>query len=303
MGNFSSVIVLLKQIERIFGNPIAFHTPSPPVVIEQLLYFGLQRVAGVNLVAIQRLSTEENLLPENFEDVKSVVNKLTDQTYEEALEEGRLYITNYQMLQMMSENLKEVDGIPTQYTTDPVALYYRQENWDGLLRPLAIQLSVTQPTSLTNPIYTPADGQHWLMAKNYVQTADAVVFTTWTHGARNHYLIESIILASYRNFAKNHPLLALLYPQFRGTLVHYGQYQYLAYVPNMPLSLYAPPSKDFEGFMFKRDLMKLLPTFWHTIIQSFAFYINNVKVERIGQYNLSMFDSRSSQLPSLLARA
>ncbi len=410
------------------------------------VYFGLQRVAGVNPVAIQRLSTEENLLPENFEEVKSVVSKLTDQSYEEALQEGRLYITNYQMLQVIADNLKQVDGTPTQYTTDPVALYYCQQNRDGLLRPLAIQLSVSSPTSITNPIYTPADGQHWLMAKNYVQTADVVMMITWTHATRTHYVMESIIIASYRNLAQNHPLFPLLYPQFRGTLffdhilkffrpeknseiplvastlpgkektllefigqgmrtfhfqdmafpndiknrnmedpklfypyrddgklvwdaihefvseyvrvyyksdrdvvedfelqawgeeiggsleekkfgvpgfptkfntidevvetvvniifiataqhsaIHYGQYQYLAYVPNMPLSVYAPPPKNSEGFMFKKDLIKLLPTFSHTMIQSFAFYINNVKVERIGQYKLSMFDGRSNDI-------
>ena len=405
------------------------------------VYFGLQRVAGVNPIVIERLSTKANPLPENFEEVKSVVNKLLNQTYEEALKEGRLYITNYQMLKRMADKLKELDGKPTQYVTDPVALYYRQD--DGLLKPLAIQLRVSVPTSKTNPIYTPADGQYWLMAKAYLQTADVVDMTMSSHATRTHYLIESIIMASYRNLAKNHPVFALLYPQFRGTLffdhflhyfrpykngtvppvaqilpgqeevleefvgksmrtyhfkdmafpndiknrqmedpnlfypyrddgqlvwdaihqfvreyiniyyksdsdvvedfelqgwadeiggslaekkcqilgfptkfktidqvieaigniifiataqhsvVHYSQYQYLAYVPNMPLSLYAPPS---EGFTLKKDLLKLLPTFKHTIIQSFAFYINNIKIERIGQYNLGMFDGRCNEI-------
>ena len=404
------------------------------------VHFALQRVAGINPVAIQGLSIEANPLPENFKEAKSVVNKLTNQTYEEALKDGRLYITNYQILKEMTENLKKVDGITTQYTTDPIALYYRQDN--GLLQPLAIQLYVTKPTSETNPIYTPADGKYWLMAKNYVQTADGVLAIMLVHTTHTHYTIESIIIASYRNLPPRHPLFPLIYPQFRGTLgldhivnyfrpyghnqippvasimpgneemllkfigegmrtynfkdksfindinkrlvedpnlfypyrddgkllwdaihefvreyvniyyksdqdvvedfelqawadeiggsleekkcqfpgfptklntidqvieiigniifiasahhsaIHYTMYQHLAYVPNMPLSLYAPPSINSEGL----DLMKLLATFYNTIIQSFGFYINNIKVIRIGKYNLSMFDGRSNEI-------
>ncbi len=167
------------------------------------VHLGLQRVAGINPITFEGLSPT-NPLPENFKEVKTVVNKLTNQTYEQALKDGRLYITNYEMLKEMTENLKEIDGQTSQYTTDSIALYYRQDN--GLLQPLAIQLSVTKPTGDSNPIYTPEDGQYWTMAKNYVQNADGVLAIMWTHTTHTHYMIESIIMASYRNLPPHHPL-------------------------------------------------------------------------------------------------
>lgn len=407
------------------------------------VHFALQRVAGINPIMIERLS-QENPLPENFQEAKSVVNKLVDKTYEEALDEGRLYVTNYEVLKEMTENLKEVDGVTTQYVTDAIALYYRQD--DGLLKPLAIQLSVTKPTSDTNPIYTPEDGKHWLMAKFYLQTADAVVAIILTHTTHTHYLIESIILATRRNLPPNHPLFALLCPQLKGTLwldhivhyfrpfknnkippvasivpskeetslkyigegmrtynfkdkafpndikkrdmddpnlfypyrddgkllwdaihefvreyvnvyyksdrdvqedfelqswadeiggslkegkcqitgfptqlnsidevvatvgniiflatahhsaIHYTLYQNISFVPNMSLSAYAPPSTNLKSPLSQPDLMKLLPNFYNTVIQSFSFYINNMIVERIGEYDLSVFGDQSREV-------
>ena len=177
-------------------------------------YFGLQRVSGPNPTWIKGIREEDNL-PESFR-VNELVGGLTAQTYEEALKEKRLYLADYSILKVMVDNPKKLSDGRQQYTTNPVALFYRQDN--GLLQPLAIQLYATEPTSTKNPIYTPANGQHWTMAKMFVQNADLIVQNVWTHSMRSHYLVGSLVLATYRNLSPNHPLFTLLQPHWQDTL-------------------------------------------------------------------------------------
>ena len=421
---------------------------------KQDVYFGLQRVAGINPVLIKGLTTNSPL-PENFK-AQDVVSLLTQQTYQEALQDGRLYIADYSMLKPLADSLTEVAGYK-RYVTTPIALYYRQDN--GLLQPLAIQLYATKPTDSTNPIYTPKDDKDWLMAKTYVQTADGTHQELWTHATRIHYVMESIIMCTYRNLDRHHPLFPLLYPHLKYTLrvnstplfeppspdgkipsfgkmfacdndalvkfmgqgmrtynfkemafpndiknrnmedpelyypyrddgkliweaihkfvreyinlyyksdqdviedfelqgwgkeiggdhkeysekepncgvpsfptqfntinevietignilfiatghhscVHFAQYQYAGYVPNMPFSGYTPPSKNFS----KEDEMKLFPPLGTLAVlnkfkpngmafyQSFIFSFTNFKVNRIGEYDLKMFDGRPNEI-------
>jgi arachidonate 15-lipoxygenase len=405
------------------------------------IYLGLQRVAGMNPTVIEGI-TEDNPLPENFK-AQHLVKELTQQSYEDALQAKRLYLTDYSRLEMIADNLAEEEGYQ-KYVANPIALYYREDN--GLLRPLAIQLYGTQPTCpQNNPIYTPGDKEYWLMARTYLQAADATYHELWTHTTRIHYVMESIIIASYRNLARSHPLFALLYPHLRYTLfvdyhpffepdkngkipafskmfagtndvliefigagmreyhfhnmafnndiknrnmedeqlfypyrddgklvwnaihdfvnqyinlyyqadqdviedyelqawakeigaseekkdsmipgfpttfqtinevvatleniifiatahhscIHFPQYQYAGYIPNMPFSVYAPPAQNFQGFMSKSDLMKLFPPFPKAFYQTWIFYLANFKVDRLGDYNLNQFDTESKEI-------
>ena len=203
-----------KFKDYLFFNISSYPNPEFIDNFQQDVYLGLQRVAGINPVIIQGL-TQENGLPENFK-AQDIVNKLTPQSYEQALEEGRLYLTDYSMLQPIADSFVEEEGY-RKYVTAPIALYYRQDN--GLLKPLGIQLYGTKPTdNNTNPIYTPEDGTDWLMAKTFVQAADGTHHELWTHATRIHYVVESIIMCSYRNLHQNHPLFPLLYPHLQYTL-------------------------------------------------------------------------------------
>ncbi len=177
-------------------------------------YFGLQRVFGPNPTWIKGLREEDNIL-ESF-NVKDIVSSLTKQTYQEALQSKRLYLADYSRLKIMVDNLKKLRDGRQQYTTNPFALFYRQDN--GLLKPLAIKLYATEPTSDENPIYTPSNGQHWKMAKMFVQNADLMVQNGWTHSVRTHYLVGSLVLATYRNLSSHHQLFKLLKPHWQDTL-------------------------------------------------------------------------------------
>ncbi len=178
-------------------------------------YFGMQRVAGVNPLHIQGLSSE-NPLPENFKAAANTVALFTDRSYEEALTEGRLYLADYSVLQPMADRPGTTNGYK-KYPTIPIALFYRRDN--GLLKPLAIQLYANKPTGPDNILFTPDNGNHWLMARFHVQCADVNLQDTWVHAVYHHYVIEGILLGTYRNFAQNHPLHALLDPHMQVTLL------------------------------------------------------------------------------------
>ncbi len=186
-------------------------------------YFGLQRVSGPNPTWIKRVTEEYEIIEKPEEDdflesikVKDIIRILTGQTYEEALREKRLYLADYSILKVMVDHPQELPDGRKQQTTNPVALFYRQDN--GLLQPLAIKLYATEITSATNPIYNPAHGTHWTMAKMFVQNADLLVQNAWTHSIRTHYLVGSLVMATYRNLSCHHPLFALLKPHWQDTL-------------------------------------------------------------------------------------
>ncbi len=318
---------------------------------------------------------------------------------------------------------------------------------DLSLKPLAIKLYATKSTSAKNPVYTPANGQHWKMAKMFVQNADLIVQSVWTHSVRVHYLAGSLVLATYRNFSTNHPLFVLLRPHWQDTLavntlvrfyrptekggrippfgmilpcqqdtladffgtgmktysfkemsfpndiknqhledpklffpyrddgkltweaihefvreyinlyykqdcdvvedfelqawgdeiggslaehkmgildfprqfhtieevvetvtnviflttaqhncVHYSLYQYVAFAPNMPFCLMAPPHTDLQTPIFEQDLSQLMPPLKNVLVQSLGFYLNFIQCNKLGDYKLSQFDSEAREV-------
>ncbi|NXF59384.1 LX12B protein, partial [Ciccaba nigrolineata] len=82
------------------------------------------------------------------------------------MEEGRVFLVDYEVL----------EGIPSdtihgrqQHVAAPLCLLH--QGADGLLRPIAIQLSQTPGPA--SPIFLPSDGEwDWLLAKTWVRNAD-----------------------------------------------------------------------------------------------------------------------------------
>jgi len=176
-------------------------------------YFAFQCVAGANPVLIEGVD-EQNPLPSTFKINKANL-PLAETDLQSALSENRLYMLNFHMLENIKQHLGEVGG-HHKHTASPIALFYLED--DGHLRPLAIQLDVNRKTSAENPVITPNNNTQWLFAKTCVMSADAVVHELWTHAVQIHYLMESIILATYRQLSMRHPLLALLDPHLQQTL-------------------------------------------------------------------------------------
>ncbi len=176
-------------------------------------YLGLQMVAGANPVMLQGIN-QHNPIPKEF-DLAQASLAISQAEYDEGLANERLYIASFAMVNTLQHSNGSVDGHP-QYTTAPIALFYLQD--DGNLRPLAIQLDANAKTSDNNPVITPADGNRWKLARTCLMAANGAVHDLWTHAVQIHYVLESIIMASYRQLASNHPLLALLDPHLQYTL-------------------------------------------------------------------------------------
>jgi arachidonate 15-lipoxygenase len=206
--------VPFKRVEDyVFFGLTPFSDPKLRTDLWNDIYLSRQCVAGANPVMIQGVN-EKNPLPTQF-NITSAALPISEDELKLALDSNRLYMVNFHMLKSLQGQTAEVDG-HQKYLSAPIALYYRQD--DGDLRPLAIQLDVSQDTSDANPIITPADGNKWKLARTSLMAADAAVHDLWTHAVQIHYVMESIIMVSYRQLSKCHPLLALLDPHLQYTL-------------------------------------------------------------------------------------
>jgi len=435
--------VWFKLLKRPFKEDMDyFFFANSPVPDENFLStyktdesFALQRVMGMNPVVLQGV-TPENPLPENLhysELKRRFPEVISDMSLQEAKEKERLFFVDYAMLQSMEDNPGVVDGVQ-QYVTAPIAVFYLKD--DGLLTPVAIQLRQTLALE-KNPVFIPTDGEHWEVAKTFVQAADGDLHEYYTHATRVHYLIEALVLGTRRNLAFNHPINVLLTPHFQYTIqlnhnhtflkdakgvpgafgalmggdydssmrcmatglssfnfhdmslpndlknravdnpdlfypyrddgqkswdaiqkfalaycehyyendeavindhelqawgaeihsqkeggrihgfpqsfdtvkkvaktvghiifiatahhaaIHYSQYQYAGFVPNMPFSSYVPAPTSLDIPIKEENRIKMLPPYQPAWTQTFTFYLTNVKVNRMGQYDMEDFE-------------
>ncbi|ABW25861.1 lipoxygenase family protein [Acaryochloris marina] len=180
--------------------------------------FVAQRVAGANPLVLEQCKRLPDHFPVTNDQYQAVMG--TADSLQKAGAEGRLYITDYAVL-----NLLEPGTFPDaqKYVYAPLALFAVPAEGSGSLTAVAIQCQ-QQPGS-DNPIFTPppegspqSEQWAWLMAKTIVQIADGNYHELISHLGRTHLLIEPIVVATYRQLAPNHPLSALLRPHFEGTL-------------------------------------------------------------------------------------
>ncbi|HEY7308990.1 MAG TPA: lipoxygenase family protein [Gemmataceae bacterium] len=171
--------------------------------------FALMRLAGPNPVLLRRVDRLDDRFPVTEAIYASVLN---GDTLAAAAAERRLYLADYALL----ENVENGAFPDTQkYCYAPLALF-AVDPMSNELRPVAIQCR--QRPGADNPIFTPADGCAWMIAKTIVEMADGNYHETITHLGRTHLLVEPFVIATCRHLASNHPLGLLLGPHFEGTL-------------------------------------------------------------------------------------
>src|SRR5262245_13717755 len=183
----------------------------PPVAadLDDDRTFAWLRVAGPNPLTLQRVMTLDDRFPVTEADFRVA---LPDDSLEAAAAEGRLYLADYAALSAVE---------PGDYPCGPKYLYaplalFAVNRHTRHLTPIAIQCG--QAPGPDTPIFTPADGYNWLIAKTVVEIADANLHEAVAHLARTHLLMEPFVVAAHRQLARNHPVLRLLRPHFRGTL-------------------------------------------------------------------------------------
>lgn len=189
-----------------------FHTIGlPPIARESGSddVFAWMRVGGPNPVMLQRMTAPDSRFPVTNEHLWQT---LPDDSLEAAMDQGRLYLADYHMLDGV-----ELGSYPhgQKYVAAPLAMFIVDAS-TGRLRPVAIQCK--QDPGANNPIFTPRDGYNWLIAKTHVEIADGNFHEAHTHLARTHLFIEPFVVSTYRQLVPPHPLAQLLAPHFEGTL-------------------------------------------------------------------------------------
>jgi arachidonate 15-lipoxygenase len=171
--------------------------------------FAWLRIAGPNPLTLRRLTRPDDRFAVTEADFKKT---LPDDSIEAASTEGRLFLADFAALADV-----EAGDFPCakKYLYAPLALFAVHRVSRELV-PVAIQCS--QTPGVESPIFTPADGYNWLIAKTIVEIADANLHEAVSHLARTHLLMEPFVIATHRELAQSHPLNRLLVPHFRGTL-------------------------------------------------------------------------------------
>jgi arachidonate 15-lipoxygenase len=171
--------------------------------------FAWLRVAGPNPLVLRRVSNLDGRFPVTTADFRVA---LPTDSLEAAGAEGRLFLADYAALAAV-----EPGDFPhgPKYMGAPLALF-AVDRASRQLVPVAIQCAQTPGPDA--PVFTPADGFNWLMAKTIVEIADANLHEAVAHLAWTHLLAEPFVVAAHRQLARNHPVLRLLRPHFRGTL-------------------------------------------------------------------------------------
>ena len=211
-------------------NSLFVDIPLPQISqrFQEDLIFAYMRVAGPNPLMLQQLSERDKPLQVTNEKYQQIIAKLmgSSDSLEAALEEGRLYKADYSMLKNIAQgsfpnNLKKYPCAPLAlFAVPPVSSSSRS------LIPVAIQCQQTSVSE--NPVFTPLDGDNWMVAKTIVQMADSNYHELISHLGRTHLLVEPFVLATKRKLPANYQLIILLEPNFEGTiLINYGVHKIL----------------------------------------------------------------------------
>jgi arachidonate 15-lipoxygenase len=73
--------------------------------------------------------------------------------------------------------------------------------------------------------------------------------------------------------------------------IHFNQYSYPGFVPNMPYASYVPPLSGNEKAIDADGLMRIQPAFRAAYSQTWTYFLTNFRVNRIGEYRLPCFDA------------
>lgn len=194
---------LAKDVKRPSDSPWApwvdlYATIAKPEIVscwQQDDVFAWQAVAGPDPVMLRRLDR--------------VPDHLAVRVPDDLLARGRVYVADYAMLDGLPSGT--VDGLP-KYNFAPIAVYL---STDAGLVAHAIQCGQTPDAG----VFSPTDGVSWSMARQVVAAADGNVQGIVSHFALCHQVMEAVILSARRELSERHPLLVLLEPHFRDTLV------------------------------------------------------------------------------------
>ena len=201
-----------RRPEKLEDYARLFHTIGLPPIAKDYMddrVFAWMRLGGPNSVMLTKVNDFSDKFPVTDDHLQQVCSS---DTLEAALAEGRLYQVDFYML----DGVEEGDFPHGQkYIYAPIAMFVVDRESKQLL-PFAIQIK--QKPADDNPIFTPADGWNWMIAKTMVEVSDGNVHEASTHLGRTHLFMEPFVITTFRQLAPGHPVARLLGPHFEGTL-------------------------------------------------------------------------------------
>ncbi|CAN0249624.1 unnamed protein product [Pylaiella littoralis] len=185
--------------------------------------FARLRLQGANCVVLKKASqaTRDKLKVLDsdpaYKNLRSKVDAL--------LEEGKLFVVDHELLQGMKE--QPVDGIP-RYLTPCVALFEVVEDDLLPIRAIGIQACECYQGEEATPVFTPADGYNWQIAKACFESADFIIHEVVSHLGNTHVVLEAPMVAMNRCLPQEHPVHDLLSPHLEGTaFINWGAQELL----------------------------------------------------------------------------
>lgn len=238
-------------------------------------WFAEQRLVGLNPMKICRLGSKQaGAAPPDFAPAADRVRRLTGSTWQQLVDEGRLYVCDYTWMRDVAEKHRA----PGRFLPAPYAVFYRTRpapraassgrslpanidrarddlhrapRRDLTLRELPELLPLGILTTAGGPIHMPGDGAAWEFAKLLVQVADVNEHELCFHLWGCHISMEPFAMAAARALALTHPLRELLRRHFFG-LLWINQYglRHLVNVSGDPRR----PVKDFLAATFSGSM-------------------------------------------------
>lgn len=211
-------------------NSLFVDIPLPKISqrFQEDLIFGYMRVAGPNPVMLEKVSEKAQLLQVTNETYQQILAKFGagSDSLEAAMAEGRLYKADYAMLKDMVNGT--FPNNVTKYVHAPVGLFAVPPVGSSSRSLIPVAIQCQQPSVANNPVFTPLNGDNWMVAKTIFQMADCNYHEVVSHLGRTHLFVEPFVIATKRQLPANHKLRLLLEPHFEGTiLINYGAHKTL----------------------------------------------------------------------------
>ncbi len=193
---------------------------SPPAPVVRLWNldreFARQRVAGMNPRTIELVTDLAKQVPHRMrpkpEDMKRPLGG-EEITLEELVKEKRLFVCNY-------EHLHGLETKSGRWYAAPIALFAwrtHTANGDREIERL-VPVAITTGQDQNSPAYLPNHNEDWLVAKFFVQNADALHSDYWNHLVQYHFICAPFVISTHRQLPSSHPMFKVLLPHFQFAL-------------------------------------------------------------------------------------
>lgn len=228
----SKLVEILKKVVNM-QEPLKYDVPS---IISRDRFswlrdseFARQMLAGVNPINIERLKEFPILSkldpkvygpPESAITREIIENELNGMTFEQAIEEKRLFMLDYH--DILLPFIKKMNSLEDRKAYASRTIFF--QTLSGILRPIVIELSL--PPTSSEPrnkrVYThghdATEQWIWLLAKAHVCSNDVGVHQLVSHWLKTHACVEPYIIAAHRQLSAIHPVFKLLHPHMRYTM-------------------------------------------------------------------------------------